>query len=133
MGEYTVKYSDEYFVTPNASEQTLQRIKEAQERLHRFAADPAARDLYFREQLERITYNSNMSNAYEDGLEKGLEKGLEEGLEQGREEGREDGLEQGRTLQLKSTIEHMTEAGLSNEQIAKFLNLSTERLQELKS
>ena len=116
MGEYTVKYSDEYFVTPNASEQTLQRIKEAQERLHRFAADPASRDLYFREQLERITYNSNMSNAYEDGLEKGLEQGLEKG----------------RTLQLKSTIEHMADAGLSDEQIAKFLNLSTERLQELK-
>ena len=75
MGEYTAKYSDEYFVTPNASEQTLQRIKEAQERLHRFASDPASRDLYFREQLERITYNSNMSNAYEDGLEKGLEQG----------------------------------------------------------
>ena len=148
MGEYTVKYSDEYFVTPNASEQTLQRIKEAQERLHRFAADPASRDLYFREQWERISYNSNMSNAYEDGLEKGLEQGLEKGLEQGREEGleqglekgrtegREEGLEQGlekgRTLQLKSTIEHMTEAGLSDEQIANFLNLSLEKLEELK-
>ena len=62
-----------------------------------------------------------MSNAYEDGLEKGLEQGLEKGLEQGR------------FLQLQSTIEHMTEAGLSDEQIANFLKLSLEKVQELKS
>ena len=65
-----------------------------------------------------------MSNAYEDRLEKGLEKGLEQGREEGKEEGR--------TLQLKSTIETMLEAGLNDEQIAKLLNLSIERLQELK-
>ena len=51
---------------------------------------------------------------------------------QGIEKGLERGLEQGRTLQLKSTTERMTEAGLSDEQIAKFLNLSLEKLGKLK-
>ena len=68
-----------FFVPNNASEQTIKRIKEAQERLHRFAADPSKRDLYFREQLERITYNSNMSDAFERGMEKGVEQGIEQG------------------------------------------------------
>ena len=41
-------------------------------------------------------------------------------------------LSEPQMITMKSTIETMREAGLSDEQIAKFLNLSMERLQELK-
>ena len=61
----------------------MSHIKTVQKRLHWFTFDPAAR-VYFREQLELITYNSNISNAYEDDLEQGLERDWKEGLDQGQ-------------------------------------------------
>ena len=65
----------------------------------------------------------------------GREEGREEGIEQGREQGREQGIEQGReeerAQQQKKAIAAMLLLGNNPEQIAKYLEVPIELVEEI--
>ena len=132
-------YSD-FYVTDGADETTLQWIKAAKARLHRFAADPSTQRQFEKEQMDRLIYNSQIMNAKVEGREEGLAEGLAEGEAKGKAEGeakgKAEGLAEGeakgkaaeRLNLLKHSIPRLKAAGLSDELITQSLGLSPEEV-----
>ena len=124
-------YSD-FYVTDGADEATLQWIKAAKARLHRFAADPSTQRQFEKEQMDRLIYNSQIMNAKTEGLEEGLAEGKAEGLAEGKAEGlaegKAEGLAEGKAEERLSLLQHsiprLKAAGLSDELITQSLGLS---------
>ena len=69
-----------------------------------------------------------MDDFFKRKVEKGREEGREEGRKEGIEEGREQGIEQGRE---KNALCMLSDGKLSFEDIAKYSQLSLERIREL--
>lgn len=61
-----------------------------------------------------------------------LETAREEGLEAGRAEGREEGLAEGKSEGKAEVARKMLAAGMPEEQITEFTELSAEQLADLK-
>ena len=112
-------YSDHY-VTDGADETTLQWIKAAKARLHRFAADPSTQRQFEKEQMHRLLYNSHIVNAKEEGLAEGLAEGEAKGLAEGKAEERLN--------LLQHSIPRLKATGLSDDLIAQSLGLSPEEV-----
>ena len=100
-------YNDHY-VTDGADDTTLQWIKAAKARLHRFAADPSTQRQFEKEQMHRLLYNSHIVSAKAEGLAEGKAKE--------------------RLNLLQHSIPRLKTAGLSDELIAQSLDLSTEEV-----
>ena len=120
-------YSDHY-VTDGADETTLQWIKAAKARLHRFAADPSTQRQFEKEQMHRLLYNSHIVNAKAEGLAEGEAKGLAEGEAKGLAEGEAKGKAEERLNLLQHSIPRLKATGLSDDLITQSLGLSPEEV-----
>ena len=65
-----------------------------------------------------------IEEALQEGYVKGLDEGLAEGVIKGRAEGREEGREEGRADAAK----RMVASGMTKEQVAAILQLSTKEI-----
>ena len=102
---YTVV--DGYYVPNNAPPETIDWINAARERLKRFAADPSARRQYDRENLERLSHNTSLHYAIEEGLERG----------------RAEGEAKGRAEMISKMIPQLRASGFDDAQIKEMLAL----------
>ena len=89
------------------------------EEMDRINEDPKFREYITYEQDKQFIQNSLIAAA--------TEKGLEEGREQGLEEGRTSGIEEG----LRMSVLGFHKNGISNDIIAKSLNMSEEKVAEI--
>ena len=70
-------------------------------------------------ELAELRYDMDMGSAYYGGVEEGHKKGVEEGIKQGKEEGKRD------------IVSALYESGLSIDELAKRLNMSTKQIEGL--
>lgn len=75
---------------------------------------------------------TTMWKGFEELCEEYREKGVIEGVEEGLEKGLVKGLEKGKLDTLISTLRNMLKLGFSDEQIIEVLELTPERLEEMK-
>ena len=75
------------------------------------------------EEIHELRYDLDMGTMYRDGKEDGLIEGKNIGLIEGKTEGRKE--------QLEETIKTLFLNGLSKDDISKYLNLSTEYIDEV--
>ena len=102
-------------------------------------------------ELAELRYDMDMGSAYYGGVEEGHKKGVEEGIKQGKEEGIKQGLKQGKEEGIKQGLKQGKEegikqgkeegkrdivsalygSGLSIDELAKRLNMSTKQIEGL--
>ena len=130
----------QYHLPENVSEEALEWIQRAQERLERFAAHPDQRRAYEHELLERINHNTLMHEHHEEGFSEGKAEGIAEGeakgkaegLAEGEAKGKAEGLAEGeakaRAELITQSIEGLRNAGLTDQVIAQSLKLTPEEI-----
>ena len=72
-----------------------------------------------------------IEDALQEGYAKGLDEGLAEGVIKGREEGREEGRAEGREEGRADAAKRMIASGMTKEQVAAILELSTKEINML--
>ena len=102
-------------------------------------------------ELAELRYDMDMGSAYYGGVEEGHKKGVEEGIKQGKEEGikqglkqgkeegikqglkqgKEEGIKQGKEEGKRDIVSALYESGLSIDELAKRLNMSTKQIEGL--
>ena len=72
-----------------------------------------------------------IEDALQEGYAKGRDEGLAEGVIKGREEGREEGRAEGREEGRADAAKRMVASGMTKEQVAAILELSTKEINTL--
>lgn len=93
------------------AERSVEEIREALKKLRELEADPIVSEIAFKEQLEEMDYNAEISSAKQEGIEQGIE--------------------QGENKKQREIAKNLKLMGMDKETIMKATGLSEEEIEEL--
>lgn len=105
------------------------------EEIDKYSKDEEVYALYTKYSKEEMELNSVRNDikreALAEGLKKGIKQGIKKGIEQGIKQGIEQGMEKGKENTQLEIINYNIDLGKTKKEIAAFLNISLEQLEDL--